>query len=113
MTIDEFVVALDEAMTELRLRPAADTGNYLRLYKSREDGCGTHGFCPITAVALHRTGRFFRMDGFPDAADLIGLGRTWAFEIVEAADGHRGEIRNYDELRGRLEAVINRPRIGL
>ena len=107
MTIDEFVAALDEAMTALRLRPAADRVG-LRLYRCRSDEAVC--YCPITAVAQHRTGERYRVWDYDEAAQQIGLTGDDARDIAAAADNV--DVLN-DELRRRLLAVAHRPRIGL
>lgn len=81
MTLNEFLIALKGTRNGWTFIPP-----YKRL---RKDSGASNVCCPITAVCLHLTGKYFDPIEYENAADLIKLGEDEMGAIVDAADCSR------------------------
>lgn len=75
--------ALPEAVKALGLE-AYRTGNSGNLIRLRDEhGCC---YCPVTAVAMHKTGRKWNCESVYMAGQSLGLSRDETFEVADSAD---------------------------
>lgn len=52
-------------------------------------------YCPITAVCKKKTGKFFDVSDYAEAAKLLGLRKNIAKNIVKGADNNATQTRGY------------------
>ena len=62
-------------------------------------------FCPITAVAYHETGMYYRPSKYRDAAKRIHLAKRFAYKIVNAAD-YQLWLTSNPQLRKRIARAM-------
>ena len=115
MTIEDFLTALDEAITALQLRPAGDAvGSHIRFYAPPPpNNAYPTCYCPVTAVAQYRVSRYFPVVMVMEAAQAMGLPLDDANDIALAADlssyPGMGRLGRLIPLRRRLLDIVQRP----
>lgn len=89
LSIESFLTQLKTTLSKPDYTPYYDP--YERIRISNKDG---ETFCPLTLVAYDISGKRINIDRWGTAADLLGMDKTDAYDILCAADYEDHSLRH-------------------